>query len=328
MIFGENGNLTKDEERAMRIDKTGWKWGWAVCLTALAVAVLTFWAMFIQSDPTRRGPYLAVSYEIEPFSPEELEQEPSKSFAKKVAKTLAGRLELEVLAVGDKRVEVRVPIEDNKPVMTLEAVNKKLRPISELEFRIAPYVSDDIDHPPLNPEEYAQYMQPPHRDGPPRQSREETPFQWVPLRLGAAVPRNLVVAEAAGKKYILLSRESAVKASVSERSIKRVYRGADGNNRPAVFCEFSGLGAQRMAALTAANKGRVLAIIMHGEIYSALVIKDAITDRCMITWGVAEDEAMELVAILDQESVPFRVKSPPVSVRRGHPHKNARVSRE
>ncbi len=76
-------------------------------------------------------------------------------------------------------------------------------------------------------------------------------------------------------------------------------------NEPYVGIEFNGEGAKEFAALTAANVGRRLAIVLDGKIKSAPVINEAIpSGHAQITGSFTVDSASDLSIVLRSGALP------------------------
>jgi len=92
-------------------------------------------------------------------------------------------------------------------------------------------------------------------------------------------------------------------AAVSGRDLTNARPSVDQNNLPAVSFTLSGEGARKFGAVTEANIGRRLAIILDNRITSAPTIQSRITDNGQIT-GVTPDEVSDLALILKSGALP------------------------
>jgi len=92
-------------------------------------------------------------------------------------------------------------------------------------------------------------------------------------------------------------------AAVSGRDLTNARPSVDQNNLPAVSFTLSGEGARKFGAVTEANIGRRLAIILDNRITSAPTIQSRITDNGQIT-GVTPDEVADLALILKSGALP------------------------
>jgi len=91
-----------------------------------------------------------------------------------------------------------------------------------------------------------------------------------------------------------------VKAELTGKQVSRAYMQFDEIGRPYVSMEFDGEGAEIFARVTGANVGRLLAIVLDGELYSAPVINEAITGgRAQISGTYTRVEAQELANVLE-----------------------------
>jgi preprotein translocase subunit SecD len=126
---------------------------------------------------------------------------------------------------------------------------------------------------------------------------------------GGVLPTNLEVLESqkgenAGAKVYYIVNKSA---SVTGRELKNAFVSRDDHGRPAVSFNLNATGAQKFGALTEANIGRMLGIVLDGQMVSAPVLRSRITDSGQITGGGAgfsPDEAKDLVLVLKSGALP------------------------
>ncbi len=91
-----------------------------------------------------------------------------------------------------------------------------------------------------------------------------------------------------------------VKPELTGKNVARAFMSFDEIGRPYVSLEFDGEGAETFARVTGANVGRLLAIVLDGELYSAPVINEAITGgRAQISGTFTRAEAQELANVLE-----------------------------
>jgi protein-export membrane protein SecD len=77
---------------------------------------------------------------------------------------------------------------------------------------------------------------------------------------------------------------------------------------PLVGLEFNSEGSDLFAKITTADKGQILAIILDGQVLSAPVIQDAITNgRAQITGSFTADQAKNLVRNLNYGALPVPI---------------------
>src|SRR5215510_8048394 len=100
-------------------------------------------------------------------------------------------------------------------------------------------------------------------------------------------------ASGGGTVYYLVRKAAAV----SGHDVTNARPAVDQNNLPAVSFTLSAEGARKFGAVTEANIGRRLAIILDNRITSAPTIQSRITDNGQIT-GVTRDEVNDLTPIL------------------------------
>jgi len=88
-------------------------------------------------------------------------------------------------------------------------------------------------------------------------------------------------------------------SGLSGENLRKAKIGYGQMNQPEVLIEFDDAGAKVFARVTRENVGRQMAIILDGVVYSAPVIRDAITGgRASISGSFTHSEANELRAIL------------------------------
>src|SRR4030095_276710 len=95
-------------------------------------------------------------------------------------------------------------------------------------------------------------------------------------------------------------------AAVSGHDVTNARPAVDQNNLPAVSFTLSAEEAQKFGAVTEANIGRRLAIILDNRITSAPTIQSRITDNGQIT-GVTRDEVNDLTLILKSGALPAQL---------------------
>ena len=90
------------------------------------------------------------------------------------------------------------------------------------------------------------------------------------------------------------------RAEMTGTHLKRAFPQFDELSRPHVALEFDSKGADAFGRITSANVGRLLAIVLDGELYSAPVIEGAIMGgRAQITGSFTLPEAQELANVLE-----------------------------
>jgi SecD/SecF fusion protein len=87
--------------------------------------------------------------------------------------------------------------------------------------------------------------------------------------------------------------------NLSGKNIKAAYVTRDNMNRPEISFKLDSDGARVFGDLTTANIGRQMAILLDGELYSAPVIRSAITEGNGVIQGTFEEkEAFDLANVL------------------------------
>jgi preprotein translocase subunit SecD len=83
---------------------------------------------------------------------------------------------------------------------------------------------------------------------------------------------------------------------------------AQGTNEPTVSLQFNAEGTKLFAQLTKANVGKVIAIYLDGQVISAPVVREAITDgTAVISGNFTPDQARSLVSSLNSGALPVPI---------------------
>lgn len=93
-------------------------------------------------------------------------------------------------------------------------------------------------------------------------------------------------------------------AAVTGRDLRTARPTIDENNRPAVAFSFNREGARKFGAVTGANIGRRLAIILDGRVQLAPVIESRIFDEGRITGAFTTQEVNDIVLLLKSGALP------------------------
>ena len=129
---------------------------------------------------------------------------------------------------------------------------------------------------------------------------------------GGVLPPNLEVLESSkgennGSKIFWIVNKVA---GVTGRELKSAGVSRDENGRPAVSFNLNASGAQKFGRLTEENIGRLLAIVLDGQVESAPRLNSRITDNGIITGGgagFAPEEARDLALVLKSGALPARM---------------------
>jgi len=137
---------------------------------------------------------------------------------------------------------------------------------------------------------------------------------WLPVAAELTNATQLVTGEYQGEKYVLVSDKSEQTmvsgAAKDAWGLEKVYATKGGSGRPAIGFELDDRGAKRFAALTKANVGNHLAIVVDGKVVSAPKLMSAFGKRGMIAGQFTEQEAAALVEALGADREPgARAKS-------------------
>jgi preprotein translocase subunit SecD len=93
-------------------------------------------------------------------------------------------------------------------------------------------------------------------------------------------------------------------AAVTGRDLRNARPSLDQNNRPAVSFSLNPEGARKFSAITSANIGRGLAIILDGRIVTAPQIQGRISDEGQITGVFTQQEVQDLSLVLRSGALP------------------------
>ncbi|HSL22122.1 MAG TPA: protein translocase subunit SecD [Vicinamibacterales bacterium] len=93
-------------------------------------------------------------------------------------------------------------------------------------------------------------------------------------------------------------------AAVTGRDLRNARPTLDENNQPAVAFSLNREGARKFGAVTGANVGRYLAIILDGQVRSAPRIDSRINDEGRITGWFTQQEAADLSLVLRSGALP------------------------
>ncbi|HZI50925.1 MAG TPA: protein translocase subunit SecD [Terriglobia bacterium] len=128
-------------------------------------------------------------------------------------------------------------------------------------------------------------------------------------QFGGILPESLEILEsskveqAGSKVFWIVNKVSGV----TGRELKSAGVSRDENGRPAVSFNLNAAGAQRFGRLTGDNVGRLLAIVLDGQVVSAPSINSRITDTGIITGGAGgfnPEEARDLALVLKSGALP------------------------
>ncbi|MBN1555830.1 MAG: protein kinase [Phycisphaerae bacterium] len=145
------------------------------------------------------------------------------------------------------------------------------------------------------------------RRGPGWRRAKGEEFQWFEI-VGEITNPQAVIGKYKGKKYILLeTRRPYVMLSEKGKStwrLRNVWAATDAFGQPAVKFTFDERGAELLAALTKANLGNQLAILVNGKVYSTPTLKSPILREGIIAGKFTQQEVEQLVKMLQPSSGP------------------------
>jgi len=195
-----------------------------------------------------------------------------------------------------------------------EDLIRLIRQAGVLEFRISPQPGGDSPVS-LSAEQIAEYAK--QLAEPEFGRRRQEPYQWFLIHDPKETFGGMIVQEWSGRNYMLLANEPdnallQVKGG-DEWQLDSAYPTTDQAMNPAVGFKFNEQGSKIFNTLTSRHKGRHMAILLDDEVYSAPVIKTAITGTGVIEGSFTRTEVSELVRTLNAGSLRARVNPNPVS---------------
>jgi hypothetical protein len=154
----------------------------------------------------------------------------------------------------------------------------------------------------VSKEEIERYVEDLKTKGPEANRTEKGPFAWFELPAGLW-SNNLITAKYQGHEYALLCDEPD-KVMLAEEDGKRTWGLTtvstikDKKGSPAISMRFDEAGSRRLAALSEANLGQRLAILIDDKVVSAPVVRSKLAGSAEITGSFNEEELRELARAL------------------------------
>ena len=184
--------------------------------------------------------------------------------------------EADISPAGGKYISMRVPVVTKEEKLTLE---KLIKMSAKLQFRLV--------HPDNNMEVN----------------------KYLADKKGYEAPEGYVIMESietkdgkVTKTPFLVERE----AQMDGKEIEDSFVNMDQFGQREIILNFKPAGAALFGKITGENRGRLLAIVLDGELYSAPRINDAITGgRAQITGHFSREDAENIANALVSGSVPF-----------------------
>ena len=171
-----------------------------------------------------------------------------------------------------------------------------------LEFRIAPRIPGGrlVG---LSDDEYQRYLSQLATEGPLAGRRAKNEYQWFPLREGAdKLDPGIIIGRYADRNYMLLFTDkdhTMLQRSGSLPWSLQAGFGTDSMGRPAIRFDLDPRGSKLMAALTSANTGNSMAIILDDEVHSAPVIRAMIYTFGIIEGNFSATDVSDMVRALN-----------------------------
>jgi len=189
--------------------------------------------------------------------------------------------------------------------------------VGVLEFRIAATLPNSAREPKLTEPLYLYYQNQLTEQGPMFGRSRNEPYQWFELRAKSEkLSTDTVIGKYANKRYMLLCNESELVMlhETGRRSwTLKSSPGSDRLNRPAVAFRMDSKGAEHMGTLTAANIGKLMAILLDNQAYSAPNIKEAIYGNGIIEGDFTQQQVAEMVQVLNAGALEGQVNENPIS---------------
>ena len=129
--------------------------------------------------------------------------------------------------------------------------------------------------------------------------------------------QNLVAAERDGVYYLLLyitPDKSMTHEGDSDWAIIRTYAAIDNFGRNAIGFGLDGPGGRRMNRLTGPNVGEPMAILLDGQVYSAPIINQPISENGIIQGNFSKAEINYLTRVLAAGSLEAKLSSEPIAM--------------
>ncbi len=177
------------------------------------------------------------------------------------------RIKVRVETLDDGRVEIRIPVRDGVPEMSLATLYSNLRLMSGLKLFVVPdnLSEDEIQHCLSLLEGYDD-----------EKLFDETigaggPYRWLPADEEIAIRGKLLTQRIGGKRYVcvrsepVLSIEAILSASTGDKALVRMRDGTTGVK----FGIYTEDMRHRLKAFLRANPGGVFAWVMGGAVYVA-----------------------------------------------------------
>ena len=184
--------------------------------------------------------------------------------------------EADISPAGGRYISMRVPVVTKEEKAILE---KLIKLSAKLQFRLVHVNSD---------QEVAKYLADPKNYDPPEGYEI---LESVETRDGKVI-----------KKPYLVERE----AQMDGKEIDDAYPTMDQFGQREIILKFKPSGAAQFGKVTGDNVGRLLAIVLDGQLYSAPQIKTAITGgNASITGNFSREDAENISNALVSGSVPF-----------------------
>ncbi len=187
--------------------------------------------------------------------------------------------------------------------------------VGVLEFRIAATLPNSAREPKLTEPLYLYYQNQLTEQGPMFGRSRNEPYQWFELRAKSEkLSTDTVIGKYANKRYMLLCNESELVMlhETGRRSWKlQATAGLDREARPTVQFTLDDRGAKLMGTLTGGNIGKLMAVLLDDQVYSAPNIKEAIYGNGIIEGDFTQQQVGEIVQLLNAGALPARIRPIP-----------------
>lgn len=191
-----------------------------------------------------------------------------------------GIYEAEITDQAGKYLSIRVPVTSREEKSN---VRQLITAAAKLKFRI---VSDNSDA------EVEKYLQSPEN--------YEAPAGTEMMKMVESVRNGKVTSS-----HVLVNQKTEMTGNDINRAdvVRDPQTGA-----LQISFKFNTRGAEEFGRVTTSNKGKRLAIVLDGQLYSAPVINDRITSQGVISGSFSREEAESVANALSSGNLPFKMK--------------------
>ena len=164
-----------------------------------------------------------------------------------------------------------------------------------LEFRVVP-AADEQDGPWIDQSQWKQLAETLAERGPGRVTVGDRAYRWFPFHGDMQRLRSV---EHKDQQYTLLCDEAPfVMLWDGQWGLRKAARTTDNLGQPAISLEFDERGAKRVHKLTGENLNRAMGIVVDGHLLSAPIVRARLSNRCLITGNLKDQQLRAIVRSL------------------------------